>query len=46
LVARIVAGWAQDYEAARARSLGFTAETDMAQIVAAHIEDELGGRVQ
>ncbi|WP_040644822.1 D-erythronate dehydrogenase [Rubellimicrobium thermophilum] len=45
LVARIVAGWGADYEASRARSLGFTAETAMDQIVAAHVEDELGGRI-
>ena len=44
LVARIVAGWGADYEAARARELGFTAETDMSQILRVHIEDELGGR--
>lgn len=45
LVARIVAGWASDYEASRARALGFTAETDMGQIVAAHVADELGGKI-
>jgi D-erythronate 2-dehydrogenase len=45
LVAGIVAGWGADYEAARARALGFTAETDMGQILRAHVEDELGGRI-
>ena len=45
LVGGIVAGWGADYEAARARTLGFTAETDMIQILRAHIEDELGGRI-
>jgi hypothetical protein len=40
-----VAGWAADFEAARARELGFTAESDMAQILRVHVEDELGGRV-
>jgi nucleoside-diphosphate-sugar epimerase len=45
LVARIVAGWGADFEAARARALGFTAETDMAQILRVHVEDEMGGRV-
>lgn len=44
LVAGIVAGWAADYEAARARALGFTAETDMGQILRAHIDEELGSR--
>ena len=45
LVARIVAGWGANYTAARARALGFTAETGMDQIIAAHIEDELGGTI-
>ncbi len=45
LVAGIVAGWGADYEAARARALGFTAETDMTQILRVHVEDELGGRI-
>jgi nucleoside-diphosphate-sugar epimerase len=45
LVARIVAGWGADYEAARARALGFTAETEMAEILRVHVEDELGGRL-
>jgi nucleoside-diphosphate-sugar epimerase len=45
LVARIVAGWGADYEAPRARELGFTAETDMGQILRAHVEDELGGKI-
>jgi len=45
LVARIVAGWGADYSAGRARALGFVAETGMDQIIAAHVEDELGGRI-
>jgi D-erythronate 2-dehydrogenase len=45
LVAAIVAGWAADYEPARARALGFRAETRFDEIVAAHVEDELGGRL-
>jgi nucleoside-diphosphate-sugar epimerase len=45
LIARIVSGWGADYEAERARALGFTAESDMGQIVRAHVEDELGGRI-
>jgi nucleoside-diphosphate-sugar epimerase len=45
LVERIVAGWAADFDAARARELGFVAEADMAEILRAHVEDELGGRV-
>jgi D-erythronate 2-dehydrogenase len=45
LVERIVAGWGADCEAARARALGFTAESDMSEILRVHIEDELGGRI-
>jgi nucleoside-diphosphate-sugar epimerase len=45
LISRNVAGWAADFDAARARELGFTAETDMAQILTVHVEDELGGRL-
>lgn len=43
LVATIVGGWGMDYTASRARDLGFTAETRFENIIAAHIEDELGG---
>jgi len=42
----IVAGWARDFDAARARDLGFTAEDSFEEIVRAHIEDELGGRIE
>lgn len=45
LISRIVAGWAADFDAVRAREFGFTAETDMAQILRVHLEDELGGHV-
>jgi D-erythronate 2-dehydrogenase len=45
LVAGIVAGWGANYEAARARELGFAAETGMTQILRAHVEDELGGKI-
>jgi UDP-glucose 4-epimerase len=45
LVAGIVAGWGADYDAARARALGFTAKTIMDQIVQAHIEDEMNGSI-
>jgi nucleoside-diphosphate-sugar epimerase len=41
LVARIVAGWGADYEAARARGLGFTAESGMDEILRVHLEDEV-----
>ena len=39
-IERIVAGWPRDFDAARAISLGFEAETDFRQIIRAHIEDE------
>jgi hypothetical protein len=45
LVSRIVAGWAADFEASRARELGFTAESRMEDILRVHVEDELGGTV-
>jgi D-erythronate 2-dehydrogenase len=44
-IARIVAGWAAGFDTARAGGLGFTAETRFEEIVAAHVEDELGGRI-
>jgi nucleoside-diphosphate-sugar epimerase len=44
-IARIVAGWPRDFDASRALSLGFRAEASFDDIVNAHIEDELGGRI-
>jgi nucleoside-diphosphate-sugar epimerase len=43
LVARIVAGWPQRIEAARARELGFKAESSFDEIVRIHIEEDRGG---
>lgn len=37
-IARIVDTWPQDFDTARAAALGFVAETDFAQIIAAHLE--------
>src|ERR1051326_5856391 len=45
-IARIVGGWPQRLEAKRARALGFRAETSFDDIVRAHIEDELAGKIQ
>ena len=45
VIAGIVSGWGQDYEAGRARALGFTAETRFEDIIRAHVEDEFGGAV-
>lgn len=44
-IARIVAGWPRDFDASRAEALGFRAESSMDEIVRAHVEDELGGRI-
>lgn len=43
VIARIVAGWPENFTAARARALGFVAETSFDDIIRVHIEDELGG---
>jgi nucleoside-diphosphate-sugar epimerase len=44
-IIRIVAGWARNFDTARAKALGFVAETSFEQIIRAHIEDELGGKI-
>src|SRR5690606_563739 len=41
----IVDGWARNFDARRATELGFKAETSMDEIIRAHVEDELGGRI-
>jgi nucleoside-diphosphate-sugar epimerase len=43
LVIRIVEGWPHRFGAARARALGFVAESSFDDIIRIHIEDELGG---
>ena len=45
LVARIVAGWPRRFDARRALTLGFTVEATFDDIIRAHIEDELGGKI-
>ena len=45
LIMRIVAGWSERFDVKRSRELGFTAETSFDDIVKAHIEDELGGKI-
>ncbi len=45
LVQRIVSGWAERLDAKRARELGFKAEATFDDIVRAHIEDELSGKI-
>ena len=45
VIEKIVAGWPTQFDASRAEALGFQAEKDFDQILQAHIEDELGGRI-
>jgi D-erythronate 2-dehydrogenase len=46
VIQKIVAGWPARFDARRARAMGFQADADMAEIVRAHIEDELGGVIR
>lgn len=41
----MVDGWPKNFDARRAESLGFKAEKTMDEIIRAHIEDELGGKL-
>jgi nucleoside-diphosphate-sugar epimerase len=45
LVARIVAGWPSRFDPKRALALGFTVEKTFDDIIRAHVEDELGGKI-
>jgi D-erythronate 2-dehydrogenase len=45
LVQRIVGGWPGRFDAKRASALGFKSEASFDEIVKAHIDDELGGRI-
>ena len=45
VIERIVSGWATQFDAKRASDLGFKAEQSFDEILQAHIEDELDGRV-
>ena len=45
LVERIVAGWPSRFEPRRALALGFKVEATFDDIIRAHIEDELGGKI-
>jgi nucleoside-diphosphate-sugar epimerase len=42
---KIVQNWPTRFDAKRARELGFTAETSFDEIIRAHIDDELGGKI-
>ena len=45
LIVRIVSGWSERFDAKRAAALGFKAEASFDEIISAHIEDELGGKI-
>jgi nucleoside-diphosphate-sugar epimerase len=45
LVTRIVSGWPQKFDARRATDMGFADEASLDDIIRAHIEDELGGKI-
>lgn len=45
LIERIVGGWPHEFEAKRALALGFVPDRDFDEIVAIHVEDELGGKL-
>lgn len=45
IIAGIVAGWPQAFEADRATAMGFTGDTSFDEIIRIHIEDELGGTI-
>lgn len=44
-IINMVAGWPKNFDAARATSLGFRAESSFDEIIAAHVEDELDGKI-
>lgn len=44
-IAKMVAGWPQNFDASRAVALGFEAEKSFDDIIRAHVEDELGGTI-
>ncbi|MCX7303492.1 MAG: SDR family oxidoreductase [Hyphomicrobiales bacterium] len=45
-IAKMVAGWPQNFDASRAIALGFRAETSFDEIIRAHVEDELEGVIR
>lgn len=44
-IIKIVTSWPQNFNAARALELGFSAEASIDEIIRMHIEDELGGKL-
>jgi nucleoside-diphosphate-sugar epimerase len=44
-IMKIVSGWPTRFDAKRALALGFKVERDFDEIIRAHIDDELGGKI-
>jgi nucleoside-diphosphate-sugar epimerase len=44
-IMKIVSGWPTRFDARRATALGFTVEKTFEEIIRAHVDDELGGRI-
>ena len=44
-IIRIVDGWARNFDAQRALSLGFRGDASFDEIIRIHVEDELGGKI-
>ena len=44
-IMKIVSGWPTRFDAKRALSLGFTVEKTFDEIIRAHVDDELGGKI-
>jgi D-erythronate 2-dehydrogenase len=45
MIMKIVSGWPTRFDAKRARALGFKVEETFEEIIRAHIDDELGGKI-
>ncbi|HTM78594.1 MAG TPA: D-erythronate dehydrogenase, partial [Devosia sp.] len=45
VIAKIVAGWPQAFEAKRAKALGFKGDASFDEIIRTYIADELGGKI-
>ena len=45
VIQRIVGGWARAFNPARAKAFGFQVESRFEDIIRAHVEDEMGGRI-
>lgn len=44
-IQKIVDGWPYNFTSARAREMGFESDASIDEIIQAHLEDELGGRI-